>query len=77
MTMHSYIIRAESEAELIDLLEAAQLGKERPFVFATDAGKTVDPARITYPRSDGEGWFCEVRLDIADNELAALAPASA
>lgn len=77
MTMHSYMVHAASEADLISSLEAAQAGKERPFVFETEGGKTVDPARITYPRSDGEGWFCEVRLDVADNELAALAPASA
>jgi hypothetical protein len=76
MTMHSYIIRAASEAELISSLEAAQAGKARPFIFETEEGKTVDPARITYPRNDGEGWFCEVRLDIADSELAALAPVS-
>jgi len=52
MMMHSYIIRAESEAALIALLEAAQVGKARPFIFATEAGKSVDPARITFPRPE-------------------------
>lgn len=52
MTMHSYVIRAESEAALIALLETAQTGKARPFIFATEAGKSVDPARITFPRPE-------------------------
>ncbi|MGB6086707.1 hypothetical protein [Parvibaculum sp.] len=87
MTMHSYVIRAESEAALIALLETAQTGKARPFIFATEAGKSVDPARITFPRPevlDGDEetssvttgfWVCEIRLDAADAELAALAVA--
>lgn len=52
MMTHSYIIRAESEAALIALLEAAQVGKTRPFIFATEEGKSVDPARITFPREE-------------------------
>lgn len=74
--MHSYIIRAESETDLISSLEAAQAGKERPFVFEDEGVRRIDPSRITYPRADGEGWFCEVRLDVADSELAALATVS-
>lgn len=88
MMMHSYIIRAESEAALITLLEAAQVGKTRPFIFATEAGKSVDPARITFPRLElvevdetppmmTGFWFCEIRLDAADAALAELASASA
>lgn len=49
---HSYIIRAESEAALIALLEAAQEGKDRPFIFDTEDGEAVDPARITFPRAE-------------------------
>ena len=50
--LHTYTLRGESEAALIALLEAAQEGKERPFVFDTEDGKTVDAARITFPKPE-------------------------
>lgn len=50
--LHTYTLRGESEAALIAVLEAAQTGKARPFVFDTEEGKTVDPARITFPREE-------------------------
>lgn len=50
--MLSYILRAESEAALIAMLEEAQAGKERPFVFETEEGKFVDAARITFPKPE-------------------------
>lgn len=50
--LYVYTLRAESEAALIDLLEAAQEGKVRPFVFETEDGKTVDASRITLPKPE-------------------------
>lgn len=50
--LHIYTIRAESEAAMIALLEDAQEGKERPFVFDTEEGKSVDASRITFPREE-------------------------
>lgn len=50
--MHIYTLRAESEAALIELLEAAQAGKERPFVFETEEGKSVDASRIVFPKPE-------------------------
>jgi uncharacterized iron-regulated membrane protein len=50
--MLSYTIRAASEAALIAMLEEAQEGKARPFVFETEEGKVVDAARITFPRPE-------------------------
>jgi hypothetical protein len=49
---HTYVIRAASEAGLIAMLEEAQQGKARPFVFDTGEGKVVDAARITFPRPE-------------------------
>lgn len=50
--VYIYTLRAESEAALIALLEAAQAGKERPFVFDTEEGKTVDASRIVFPQPE-------------------------
>ncbi len=48
--MHHYKIRAASRDALLDLLEAAQAGKERPFVMPDENGeRNVDPSRIRYP----------------------------
>ncbi|MBX3447498.1 MAG: hypothetical protein KF765_12160 [Parvibaculaceae bacterium] len=80
--MHVYTLRAESEAALIAMLEAAQEGKERPFVLDDEDGKTVDAARITFPQPEFDDeeptgfWLCEVRLIEADAELAAIAETS-
>ena len=50
--LHTYTLRGESEAALIAVLEAAQTDKARPFVFDTEEGKTVDAARITFPKPE-------------------------
>lgn len=50
--LYVYTLRAESEAELIALLEDAQEGKERPFVFDTEEGKSVDASRIVFPKPE-------------------------
>jgi hypothetical protein len=77
--MHIYTIRAESEAGLIAMLESAQAGKGRPFIFEADEGKVVDASRITLPKPELAGdtptgfWLCEVRLDEPDAELEAAA----
>lgn len=77
--MHSYILRAGSEAALIVMLEEAQAGKPRPFVFETDEGKTVDASRIIFPRPEFDDeeptgfWLCEVRIVEPDAELEAMA----
>ncbi|MDZ4379825.1 MAG: hypothetical protein U0942_00620 [Parvibaculum sp.] len=81
--LHHYIIRAESREALIGMLEAAQAGKERPFVVLDEDGeRNVDPSRIRYPyeemTADAEPapagfWLCEAWLEEADAELAALA----
>jgi hypothetical protein len=34
------------------MLEEAQEGKARPFVFETEEGKVVDAARITFPKPE-------------------------
>lgn len=48
--LHHYLIRAESREALIGMLEAAQAGKERPFVVLDEDGeRNVDPSRIRYP----------------------------
>lgn len=52
MTIHVYTLRAASEAALIAMLEEAQEGKERPFVFDTEDGKTVDASRVTFPKPE-------------------------
>lgn len=49
---HVYSLRAESEAAVIAMLEAAQAGKPRPFVFATEDGKAVDASRIVFPKPE-------------------------
>ena len=36
------------------MLEAAQEGKARPFVFDTEEGKSVDASRITFPKPELE-----------------------
>lgn len=77
--LHVYRLRAESEAALIAMLEAAQEGKERLFVFDTEDGKSVDASRITFPKLeliDDETtgmWLCEVRLPTPDAALEVLA----
>lgn len=50
--LNTYTLRAESEAALIALLEDAQEGKERPFVFDTEEGKAVDASRIVFPKPE-------------------------
>lgn len=50
--LHVYTLRAESEAALIAMLEEAQAGKARPFVFDTEDGKSVDAARVTFPKPE-------------------------
>ena len=50
--LHVYTLRAESEAALIAMLEEAQAGKARPFVFDTEEGKAVDASRITFPKPE-------------------------
>lgn len=76
---YSYTIRAESEAALIAMLEEAQTGKPRPFVFDTEDGKLVDAARIAFPGPEAAGeepggmWVCEVWLTEPDPALEALA----
>ena len=47
--LHTYTLRGESEAALIAMLEEAQEGKARPFVFETEEGKVVDASRIAFP----------------------------
>lgn len=48
--MYHYTIRAASRGALLDLLETAQAGKERPFVVLDENGdRNVDPSRIRYP----------------------------
>jgi hypothetical protein len=79
MTMFVYTLRAESAADLMAMLVAAQAGKPPPFVFEDEEGRFVDAARITYPRPEMAEdeptglWLCEVRLMEADAELAAIA----
>ena len=80
--LHVYALRAETEAGLMAMLEAAQAGKPQPFVFEDDEGKFVDASRITYPKPETVEdeptgfWLCEVHLMEADAELAALAHVS-
>lgn len=50
--LHIYTLRAESEAALIAMLEAAQQGKARPFIFDMEDGKIVDASRITFPKPE-------------------------
>ncbi|MDX5366269.1 MAG: hypothetical protein LPK88_07540 [Alphaproteobacteria bacterium] len=50
--LNTYTLRAESEAALIAMLEEAQAGKVRPFVFDTEDGKSVDASRITFPKPE-------------------------
>ncbi|PKQ05356.1 MAG: hypothetical protein CVT71_01955 [Alphaproteobacteria bacterium HGW-Alphaproteobacteria-10] len=48
--VHHYAIRAGSREALLDKLEAAQVGKTRPFVAPDENGdRQVDPSRIRYP----------------------------
>ncbi len=50
--LHVYTLRAESEAALIAMLEEAQAGKARPFVFEDEGIKRVDASRITFPKPE-------------------------
>ena len=48
--LHHYVLRAASRDALLDMLEAAQAGKERPFVVPDENGeRNIDPSRIRYP----------------------------
>lgn len=80
--MQHYVIRAESRALLIVLLQGAEAGKSAPFVVEDEAGMLqVDTSRIRHPyeevdEEEGEHtgyWRCEIWLDAPDAELAELA----
>lgn len=48
--LHHYKLRAESRDALLDMLEAAQAGKSRPFVTLDEEGnRGVDETRIRIP----------------------------
>lgn len=51
--LHHYTLRAASREALLDMLEAAQAGKARPFVFEDENGeRNIDPSRIRYPYAE-------------------------
>lgn len=51
--MQTYLLRGASRAALIAMLEMAQAGKPRPFVFQGEDGEPgVDPTRIRYPYAE-------------------------
>ena len=51
--LHHYVLRAASREALLDMLEAAQAGKARPFVVPDESGaRHVDPSRIRYPYAE-------------------------
>lgn len=77
-----YPLRAESRDALLDMLTAAQEGKERPFVIDGEEGeRRVDESRIRRPyeeflEDEPTGyWLCEVWLTEPDSDLAAIAEA--
>ena len=51
--LHHYVLRAASREALLDMLEAAQAGKARPFVLPDETGeRNIDPSRIRYPYAE-------------------------
>lgn len=77
--LHHYTLRAESRDALLDMLEAAEEGKERPFVVTDEEGnRGVDECRIRRPyeeflEDEPTGyWLCEVWLTEPDAELGGL-----
>lgn len=66
--LHYYTLRAASREALLDMLETAQAGKARPFVFEGENGeRDIDPSRIRYPYEE----MTAAVLDPETGEIAA------
>lgn len=64
--LHHYVLRAGSREALLDMLEAAQAGKARPFVLPDENGeRNIDPSRIQYP-------YAEMTVAVLDPETGEI-----